>query len=202
MAGSGGATADGVSTGGSGDATATGGVAGSAGAAEGGGTAATGLGNSTVETCERCATDSGVTKRGARSTTGGAGLAATGLLTIALGGAGGGATGGRDETTVSALGSLRARMALSASPGLEIFERSILGRNSSPPLRWRLAVPLVSWKYLRTFSASSTSTELEWVFFSVTPTLISTSRICLLFTSSSRARSLIRIFIRRSFPHA
>jgi hypothetical protein len=36
----------------------------------------------------------------------------------------------------------------------------------------------------------------------VTPTLISTSRICLLFTSSSRARSLIRIFIRRSFPYA
>src|ERR1700694_168713 len=135
------------------------------------------------------ATDSGVTKRGARSTTtGAAGRGAAGLFTMALGGAGGEATGGRADATVSAEGSLRARMALRASPGLEILERSILGRTSSPPEppeRWALEAPLVSWKYLRTFSASSTSTELEWVFFSVTPTLISTSRICLLFTSSS-----------------
>src|SRR5664279_2744454 len=36
--------------------------------------------------------------------------------------------------------------------------------------------------------------ELECVFFSVTPTLISRSRITLLLTSSSLARSLIRTF--------
>ena len=79
----------------------------------------------------RCWTDSGVTMRGA--TTGGAaatgGRGATGLLTIALGGAGGGGT----WAAVSSGCSLRARMAFSASPGLEILERSILGRNSSPP---------------------------------------------------------------------
>jgi hypothetical protein len=49
---------------------------------------------------------------------------------------------------------------------------------------------------LRTSSASCSSNELECVFFSVTPTSVSTSRIALLLTSSSRARSLIRIFIR------
>jgi hypothetical protein len=42
--------------------------------------------------------------------------------------------------------------------------------------------------------------ELEWVFFSVTPTFGKTSRISLLFTSSSRAKSLIRIFIRLFVP--
>ena len=49
-------------------------------------------------------------------------------------------------------------------------------------------------KYFFTRSASSTSIELECVFFSVTPTLTRASRIALLLTSSSRARSLIRIF--------
>jgi hypothetical protein len=34
----------------------------------------------------------------------------------------------------------------------------------------------------------------------VMPSSSSTSKTALLFTSSSRARSLIRIFIRRSFP--
>src|SRR5215469_1311826 len=37
--------------------------------------------------------------------------------------------------------------------------------------------------------------ELEWVFFSVTPTCGSASRMALLFTSSSRARSLIRTLL-------
>ncbi len=95
-------------------------------------------------------------------------------------------------------------MAFSTSPGFEIFERSIFGLNSScagaalrevdpPP-------PDCPAKYARTFAASSSSIELEWVFFSVTPTFGRTSRIALLFTSSSRAKSLIRIFIRPQFP--
>ena len=43
------------------------------------------------------------------------------------------------------------------------------------------------------------STELECVFFSVTPTSTRTSRIALLLTSSSLARSLIRILLIRPF---
>ena len=51
-----------------------------------------------------------------------------------------------------------------------------------------------SWpKYRRTLSATSSSIELEWVFFSVTPSSGSKSRILDGFTSSSRASSLIRI---------
>ena len=49
-------------------------------------------------------------------------------------------------------------------------------------------------KCFRTLSASSTSIELEWVFFSVTPMFGRRSRISLLLTSSSLAKSLIRIF--------
>jgi hypothetical protein len=46
-----------------------------------------------------------------------------------------------------------------------------------------------------TSSATGSSIELEWVFFSVTPSSGSISRITLGFTSSSRASSLIRIFV-------
>jgi hypothetical protein len=48
------------------------------------------------------------------------------------------------------------------------------------------------WRCLRTFSATSTGIELEWVFFSVTPYPGRRSIIALAFTSSSRASSLIR----------
>ena len=178
-----------------------GGAAGAASATTAGGGATAAGGRSGGR---RCATLSGVTIRGARSgavgAAGGVGgatvRAAGGRVTIARGG--GGAAG-------VSTASLRARMAFSASPGLEIFERSIFGRNSSPPGRVRLAAappPLISRTYLRTRSASSSSTELEWVFFSVTPTFARTSRISLLFTSSSRARSLIRIFIRPLLPYS
>jgi hypothetical protein len=83
---------------------------------------------------ERWATDSGVTKRGTRGSAGGGGgaagrVTAAGLFTMALGGAGGGGA----VTTVAC--SLRSRMAFIASPGLEIFLRSIFGRKSSPPAR-------------------------------------------------------------------
>lgn len=88
-------------------------------------------------------------------------------------------------------------MALSTSPGLEILEKSNLGFGASERDAARESpadAPLPCRKALRTRSASSSSTELEWVFFSVTPTFSKTSRISLLFTSSSLARSLIRTF--------
>jgi fumarate reductase subunit D len=53
--------------------------------------------------------------------------------------------------------------------------------------------------WARTFSASCSSSELEWVFFSVTPTSGSASRMALLLTSSSLARSLIRTLLIRPF---
>src|SRR6266852_6400609 len=44
--------------------------------------------------------------------------------------------------------------------------------------------------------------ELEWVFFSVTPTAVSASRMALLLTSSSLARSLIRTLLIRPFLYS
>jgi len=130
--------------------------------------------------------------RGARTgalTAGGAGAAST------AGWAAGGRTGGT-------AGACCLRMALRTSPGREICERSIFVLISSLAVRLRRAVllavgasPAAAWKCTRTFSASWSSSELEWVFFSLTPTTGSTSRIALLLTSSSLARSLIRILL-------
>lgn len=92
------------------------------------------------------------------------------------------------------------RSSFITSPGLEIFERSIFGLTSVAEARSREDEPDLAEKYFRTRSASSSSIELEWVFFSVTPTTSRASRIALLLTSSSLARSLIRIFIRSLFP--
>jgi hypothetical protein len=87
-----------------------------------------------------------------------------------------------------------------------MFERSILVLISSSPRSVReLDLPVgdepsaEERMYTRTFSASCSSRELECVFFSVTPTSGSVSRIALLFTSSSRARSLIRTLLIRPF---
>ena len=95
----------------------------------------------------------------------------------------------------------RSCSARSTSPGFETRDRSILGRFSgsrrAPGLEPRSLPPRVSAP--RTRSASSSSSELECVFFSVTPTAVSTSRMALLFTSSSRARSLIRTLLIRPF---
>lgn len=85
----------------------------------------------------------------------------------------------------------RSRMARAMSPGFEAREKSTFCLTSAlaadalatvlrPPVRWP-----------RTLSASSSSIDELCVFFSVTPTAVSASRICLLLTSSSRARSLI-----------
>ena len=107
---------------------------------------------------------------------------------------GGGATAGRECACCSAC--LRSRIAFSASPGLEIFERSILGSPEAAAERAPLDGEPPR-RYTRTRSASSSSSELECVFFSVTPTAVKASRIDLLLTSSSRAKSLIRTLLIR-----
>ncbi len=91
-------------------------------------------------------------------------------------------------------------MAFRTSPGFETRDQSIFGfaSASARPVDALLALP-PRLKCARTRSASSASSELECVFFSVTPTSVNTSRIALLFTSSSRARSLIRTLLIRPF---
>src|SRR5262249_17212246 len=88
---------------------------------------------------------------------------------------------------------------LRTSPGLEILERSIFGLISAGPAFSFEAGADLAEKCFLIFSASSASTELEWVFFSVIPRSSNTSRIALLLTSSSLARSLIRIFTLSQF---
>jgi hypothetical protein len=121
-----------------------------------------------------------------------------------LASAGGTATG-RAGGAAAAAGVDCLRSRFSTSPGLEICERSILVLISSASVRleredlFEACASLVLRKWTRTFSASWSSRELEWVFFSVTPASTSTSRMALLLTSSSRARSLIRILLIRLF---
>ena len=116
----------------------------------------------------------------------------------AVGGTGGRGTGGT--------ASFFCVIAFSTSPGREMCDRSILVLiSSSPRLLRELLLP--AWDepsaeermYARTFSASCSSRELECVFFSVTPTTASVSRMALLLTSNSRARSLIRTLLIRPF---
>lgn len=130
---------------------------------------------------------------------GATGFATTGGFAGAAG-FGGSAAFGRAGGAGCAACSFSSVIALSTSPGLEIFDRSIFGLCSSTVF----AADLDAWccpaKNFFTRSASSASMELECVFFSVTPTFGSASRISLLLTSSSLARSLIRIFIRPLFP--
>jgi hypothetical protein len=138
---------------------------------------------------------------------------ATGAAGLAMGDAGftgtadGGATAwrtagteGMDGRGGAELWTARCSTSFRTSPGLEICDKSIFGLNSSAAgagralLRALLPGSACSAKYRFTRSASSGSMELECVFFSVTPTWTRASRIALLLTSSSRARSLIRIF--------
>ena len=128
---------------------------------------------------------------GAAEAAGGAG-ASTGLA--AAGGVAWGRGAGRSAS------SLRCWIALRTSPGFDTRDQSIFwGPPFSPfdaaePLRL-----LPRWKCARTRCASSSSSELECVFGSVTPTSFSTSRIALLLTSSSLAKSLIRTLLIRPF---
>ncbi len=156
---------------------------------------------------------------GRTGTTGAAGGAASetaGAVTTGLvaGGAtvGGFSAGAREaggtvgRGAAGATASLRCVIAFSTSPGREIFDRSILVLISSSPRSAReLDFPAgdepsaEERRCTRTFSASCSSRELECVFFSVTPTSGSVSRMALLLTSSSRARSLIRTLLIRPF---
>jgi hypothetical protein len=118
---------------------------------------------------------------------------------VTVGAAGRGATGG-------ATASFRCVIAFNTSPGREMCDRSILVLISSSPRAPReLDLPAEDEPsaeermYTRTFSASCSSRELECVFFSVTPTNGSVSRMVLLLTSSSLARSLIRTLLIRPF---
>jgi hypothetical protein len=143
---------------------------------------------------------------------GAGGTTDTGALEEVLGGVafvstGGGTTAGRGGAVVPEAAGVCCllMMAFRTSPGREIFDKSILvfissdsGRLARDDLLAGCA-SLVARKWARTFSASKSSMELEWVFFSVTPTAVSASRIALLFTSSSLARSLIRILLIRPF---
>ena len=210
---------------------AMGGDGGTAGLAAVGGVGADGAigacaaGAATVEGCGGCAgaegaaiaedtarggAAGGVTMRGGAGDAMGAadaGVAGFGLtggagLTSGAGGAAGrgGAAGGGGGCCLPII-------AFSTSPGLEMCDKSILVLNSSESGRALRGVLPALWpspaerKCARTFSASCSSSELEWVFFSVTPTAARESRIALLLTSSSLARSLIRILlIRLSVP--
>lgn len=125
---------------------------------------------------------------------------ATGATAIGTGFTTGGGAGAGGRLAASASASLRSWIAFSTSPGLETRDQSIFGF-ASASARDVCAPPCLPprLKCTRTRSASSSSKELECVFFSVTPTSVSTSRIALLFTSSSRARSLIRTLLIRPF---
>jgi len=97
-----------------------------------------------------------------------------------------------------------AKRAFITSPGLEMCERSILGTMASAAWRPDVAPACVVCrasraKCARTFSASSSSSELECVLPAATPTSGRTSRIARDFTSSSFARSLIRTLLIRLF---
>jgi len=150
------------------------------------------------------AAGAGTTTRGGGATEG---TGITGALTGVGVGAGlvstsGGATAGRAGGAMGVGGACCLRTAFRTSPGREICDRSILVLISSARLgRDGLAAvwvsPATARKCARTFSASCSSRELECVFFSVTPTCSRTSRIILLLTSSSLARSLIRILLIR-----
>jgi hypothetical protein len=130
----------------------------------------------------------------------------TGGRTTPAGGAAIGTCGACGAAGRGAAGGLRWVIAFNTSPGRDMFDRSILVLISSSPRNAReLDLPAEDEPsaeermWTRTFSASCSSRELECVFFSVTPTAVSASRIALLLTSSSRARSLIRTLLIRPF---
>jgi hypothetical protein len=130
------------------------------------------------------------------------GTAAAGLVSTE-GGRGGTATG-RGAAGGAAAACCCCVISFKTSPGREMCDRSILVLISPGSFVERLLLPAPAFSAAalmcaRTFSASKSSTELECVFFSVTPTSINTSRMALLFTSSSLARSLIRILLIRPF---
>ena len=138
---------------------------------------------------------------------GAGGAVATGAAVIGFVSAGGAGFGGTAIGRAAGGGAAAACccfvICLSTSPGREMCERSIFVLNSPGSRVARLVFAAAfspdALKCARTLSASKSSTELECVFFSVTPTSTNTSRMALLLTSSSLARSLIRILLIRPF---
>jgi hypothetical protein len=121
---------------------------------------------------------SGFATAGALSTRGAEAAGRTGAAGAA--GAGAGRAGTCAWRASSSSSFFLARMAFITSPGLETWERSILGLIPSAP---RAADP--DWdepriprsKCARTFSASYSSSELEWVLPLARPSSARTSRI-------------------------
>jgi hypothetical protein len=135
---------------------------------------------------------------------GGVGCDGTGFAATAGGAGTAAGAAGRGLAAAAASSSLRRNNSRAASPGLETCDQSIFGFCPLPAERDCVseAPRLPRFRYARTRSASSLSSELEWVFFSVTPTAVRVSRISRLLTSSSRARSLIRTLLIRPFYRA
>ena len=125
-----------------------------------------------------------------------AGFAATGETVTGAG------AGLRAAAAAFCSACLRSRMARAMSPGLDAREKSTfcLASAAAAVERGVALRPPVSKE--RTLAASSSSIEELCVFFSVTPTAVSASRISLLLTSSSRARSLTLTLLNPpSSPH-
>src|SRR6185437_8970890 len=171
-----------------------------------GGTAAGGGGTAAGTVYEGRGWLVGITVLGAGggTATGFAGVATAGRATTGAEAAGfsivGGAAGRDGAAGAEADDCCFPRIAFRTSPGLEMLDKSILGLmpSASPRLgRALFAEADSARRYTRTFSASCSSRELECVFFSVTPISGSESRIDLLLTSNSRARSLIRTLLIR-----
>jgi len=185
-------------------------LAGAAGGAGGAGGRIIGAGGRTV--CGVMNRGAGAGGSGVGAGFGGAGgagvavgAAAAGLASTGAAGFGGTAVGRGAAGGGAAAACCFCVMSFRTSPGFEMCERSIfvlISSDSRPDGRAPLldAASAADLKCARTFSASKSSSELECVFFSVTPTAGNTSRIALLLTSSSRARSLIRILLIRPFP--
>jgi hypothetical protein len=169
---------------GDGDATGDAGRRGTPGAVAGAGAAGFATGTDVVAgalgatagsaTADVAATGAGVDTTGAAAGVGGFTATGTGVLAGKLAGAavGVGATTG---------GVIVSRLGLAADSFAERAAASAAASASATPFRCS-----------RTFSATSTVTELECVFFSVTPKPGNRSMIALALTSSSRASSLIR----------
>ncbi len=152
------------------------------------------------------ATGGTINRGGAGVAVGAAGAGTGGLITGAAGLAscGGGVAALGGATGAAAPPCCLPMIAFSTSPGREMCDKSIFVLMPSGSVRAEradlAAAPSPEPRSLtRTLSASFSSRELECVFFSVTPTSVNTSRIALLLTSSSRARSLIRTLLIRLF---
>lgn len=124
---------------------------------------------------------------GAGFGTGGGATAAAGSTTAGAATTAGAGAGGMAGGAVGLAGTAagRERAALAAA-SLATFSAA------AEASAWASASAMAR-KCWRTLTAADSSMELEWVFFSVTPTSGSTSIMALDLTSSSRARSLMRI---------